>query len=94
MDVASINRVAQAPNATAPAIPVEQVAENRQVIQAVKALNRAEMFGGDNELTFSRDRETKRMVVQLVDRKTDEVISQIPPEYVLRLANGKAAKGA
>jgi uncharacterized FlaG/YvyC family protein len=26
------------------------------------------------------------MVVRVLDRKTKEVISQIPPEYVLRLA--------
>ena len=90
MDVASLNRVTQAPTAAVPAIPVEQVAENRDVVQAVKALNGSEMFGQDNELMFSRDRDTQRMVVRLVNRKTSEVVSQIPPEYVLRLAKGKA----
>jgi uncharacterized FlaG/YvyC family protein len=26
------------------------------------------------------------MLIQVVDRKTREVVSQVPPEYVLRLA--------
>ncbi len=62
-------------------------AEDRELIQAVKALNHCEMFGGDSELTFILDRETKRPVVRIVDRETREVIRQIPPEYALRLAD-------
>jgi len=68
---------------------VDKVAEKRQVIQAVKALNQSQMFGQDNELLFQRDRDTQRMVVRVVNRQTQELISQIPPEYVLRLAEGK-----
>jgi uncharacterized FlaG/YvyC family protein len=44
------------------------------------------MFGHDNELTFQRDLQTNRMVVRVVNRQTREVVSQVPPEYVLRLA--------
>jgi uncharacterized FlaG/YvyC family protein len=86
MDVTSLNRVAQTPPATVPSIPADQVAQNREVIQAVKALNGTEMFGQDNQLLFVKDRQTQRMVVRVVNKKTDEVVSQIPPEYVLRLA--------
>lgn len=91
MDVTSVNRSVPAP-ATAPAIPAEKVAENREVIQAVKALNSSEMFGQDNQLTFQKDQQTQRMVVRVVNRKTNEVISQVPPEYVLRLAEGNTPK--
>ena len=31
------------------------------------------------------DRETQRPVIEIVDRKTREVIQQVPPEYVLRV---------
>ena len=88
MDIISNNLGVKAPSAVAPApiTPVDKAAENREVIQAVKALNGSEMFGQDNELLFQRDRHTQRMVVRVVNRKTQEVISQIPPEYVLRLA--------
>jgi uncharacterized FlaG/YvyC family protein len=88
MDVTSLNRITQAPPATVPAIPAEKVAENREIIQAVKALNSTEMFGQENQLMFHKDRDSQRMVVRVVNRKTNEVVSQIPPEYVLRLADG------
>lgn len=86
MDISAMNRV-QALPVTAPAIPVDQAAENREVVQAVRALNGTEMFGQDNELLFQRDSQTQRMLIRVVNRKTKEVISQLPPEYVLRLAD-------
>jgi flagellar protein FlaG len=86
MDVTAVDRSGQVLPAPAPAIPVDQAAENRQVVQAVKALNGTEMFGHDNELTFQRDLQSKRMVIRVVNRQTKEVISQVPSEYVLRLA--------
>jgi uncharacterized FlaG/YvyC family protein len=92
MDVASVNHLTQGAPASVPTIPAEQNAENREVIQAVKALNSTEMFGEDNQLQFQRDRDTQRMVVRVVNRKTNEVISQIPPEYVLRLADDSHQK--
>jgi flagellar protein FlaG len=61
-------------------------AANREVIQAVHAVNRAELFGQGSELTFILDRNTHRPLIRIVDRKTREVIRQIPPEHVLRLA--------
>jgi uncharacterized FlaG/YvyC family protein len=90
MDVSAVGAgsIARNPPATAPAevIPTDQAAENREVVRAVKALNGTEMFGDENELTFQRDAATHRMVVRVVNRRTREVVSQIPAEYVLRLA--------
>ncbi|MBL8173132.1 MAG: flagellar protein FlaG [Bryobacterales bacterium] len=64
----------------------ERMSENRELIQAVRALNGAEVFGQSQELQFMLDRETRRPVVKMVDRKTGEVVAQIPSESVLRLA--------
>ncbi len=89
MDVSAISAAtARVPPATAPAeaIPTDQAAENREVVRAVRALNGTEMFGDENELTFQRDPTTHRMVVRVVNRVTRELVSQIPAEYVLRLA--------
>jgi uncharacterized FlaG/YvyC family protein len=90
MDVSAVSTstMARVSAATAPAevIPADQAAENREIVRAVKALNGTEMFGNENELTFQRDSVTHRMVVRVVNRTTREVVSQIPPEYVLRLA--------
>ena len=66
--------------------PTEKLAEHRELIQAVKALNATELFGQDHELTFVLDRETHRPLVRIINRKTHEVVRQIPPEYALRMA--------
>jgi flagellar protein FlaG len=81
-------------DATSPAI--EAVSEskdsiqiqtaNREVIQAVRAVNASDKLGDRNELTFSLDRRTRRPVVKIVNRSTNEVVQQIPNEEVLRLA--------
>lgn len=61
-------------------------ADQRTLIQAVKAVDATQLFGQENELTFVLDRITRRPLVRIVNRKTGEVVQQIPPEYVLRLA--------
>jgi flagellar protein FlaG len=71
--------------------PVNSVAEAKlyvppEMAQAVKAVNGAKLFGLDSELSFAMDRESKRLVVRLVDKKTRHVIRQIPAEEVLRQA--------
>jgi uncharacterized FlaG/YvyC family protein len=64
------------------------------VVQAVKALNNTEMFGQENDLVFQKDLQTQRMVIKVINRKTKDVVSQIPPDYVLRLAEDlKPGKG-
>ena len=73
---------APAPTPPAP----EQAAVNRDIVQAVQALNAAKSFGDNNELTFQLDRNTKLPVIRIVDRSTQEVVEQIPAEYILRLA--------
>ena len=55
MDITAVNR-ALAVVAEAPTIPRAKVeAENRPIIQTVKALNKTEMFGQDNQLIFQRN---------------------------------------
>jgi flagellar protein FlaG len=85
MDMSGVNHNLAAPVA-APVAPAENSAEHRDVVQAVKALNATEMFGQENQLTFQMDRQSKRMVVQVVNRQTKEVVSQIPADCVLRLS--------
>ena len=86
MEIASVQNPLVSIAATSDVQPPERKAENRELIQAVKALNGTGMFGQDRELTFQMDRQTRHMVIRIVDRKTKETISQVPPEYVLRLA--------
>ena len=86
MDITGVNGLGQAPiSAPAPVTP-EQLAENRDLVQAVKALNAAASFGENHELTFLLDRNSRLPVIRIVNKKTNELVDQIPPEYVLRLA--------
>ena len=87
MDTVSI------PQLAAPAgVPVEisapppATADQRALIQAVKAVNSTGLFGQDNELSYVLDRNTRRVAVRVVNRNTREVVRQIPAEQVLRVA--------
>ncbi|MCS7026699.1 MAG: flagellar protein FlaG [Bryobacteraceae bacterium] len=87
MDNGSISPVTFALAASlSPNQQAERRAEQREIIKAVQALNRTEFFGQSQELQFSLDRETKRPVLKIVDRQTGEVVTQVPPEHILKLA--------
>lgn len=86
MEISAINRTDPALPVTAVNVPPDIATQNRELIQAVKALNESEMFGQDEELDFQIDSATKRLVVRVLNRNTKEVITQIPPAYVLRMA--------
>lgn len=73
------------PYSSAPASS-QQNAERARIGVAIRAVNDANIFGANNELTFARDRMTQQTVIRVVDRDTHEVVAQLPPEYVLRLA--------
>jgi flagellar protein FlaG len=87
MNISSINNLAaQAGVPAETGVPRAANEDQRTLIRAVKAVNATEMFGQDNELTFFLDRNSRRAVVRIVNKKTREVVQQIPPEYVLRMA--------
>ena len=56
------------------------------VAQAVRTLNASSYFGSGNELTFVRDNDLQETILRVVNRKTQEVVLQLPADYVLRLA--------
>jgi hypothetical protein len=56
MDITAINRGATGMHAPALAIFPDKTSENRAVVQAAKALNRTEMFGGRTSCFFKRTR--------------------------------------
>jgi flagellar protein FlaG len=64
----------------------DQQAENLALVQAVQAINAAELYGEQGELSFALDRRTQRGVVRLIERKTKQVIREVPPDQVLSLA--------
>jgi len=87
MEIGKINPMTELPalSVTQPLTPQQRIEQN-QLIRAVQSVNEARLLGQSRELTFSLDRETRRPVLKIVDKETNEVIRQIPPEYVLRLS--------
>ncbi len=76
-----------------PQVAPELRPEDRELIKAVRALNATELFGEEHELAFLIDRQSRRPVVRIVDKETKEVVRQIPPEYVLRMAEDFQLRG-
>jgi len=74
-------------------VSVAEAAQRRQLLQAANSVNESGVLG-QNQLVFLLDRQTHRAVIRVVDRTTHQVVSQIPPEYVLQLAQdlGSSAK--
>jgi flagellar protein FlaG len=83
------NAVAPTTNVTEPPI-IEP--DDREAIQAIRAINVTELLGWDRELTFAIDRKTHRPMVRIINRETREIIKQIPSkefvEMIKRLQRG------
>jgi uncharacterized FlaG/YvyC family protein len=63
--------------------------EHRELIKAVAAVNSAgaqSLLGENCGLRFRVDAATRRPVIEVIDRNSDRVMFQIPPENVIRLA--------
>jgi uncharacterized FlaG/YvyC family protein len=60
----------------------------RELVQAVRKLNKADylLLGEGNELRLAVDPVTKKPVIKAVNRASQQVLFQIPPESALRLA--------
>jgi uncharacterized FlaG/YvyC family protein len=52
----------------------------RDIVTAVHELNKSELMGQGRQLSFTRDPETRRPVIQIIDQSTGDVIDQIPSE--------------
>jgi uncharacterized FlaG/YvyC family protein len=64
----------------------EDIARNREIARAIQIINDRKVLGPGSELRFAVDRETGRGLIRIVDRVTNEVLNQIPPEQVIRMA--------
>ncbi len=65
--------------------PVAQGRNNQvqpeELLNQIKAITEDGLFG----VRFEQDMDSNELIVKIVDRKTDEVIRQIPPEELLNL---------
>ncbi|HVO99242.1 MAG TPA: flagellar protein FlaG [Bryobacteraceae bacterium] len=89
MNISSISSIACQVNATtasARSQPKPPTQDQKALIQAVKAVNTAEMFGQENEVTFKIDRTAGIAVVRVVNKKTGALVQEIPSEQILKMA--------
>jgi flagellar protein FlaG len=72
----------EGPQGTSP----EQAAKNRELLKAIHTINEGGGVGPSSELRFAFHPETGQPLIKIVDRVTNEVITQVPPEVTLRAA--------
>jgi uncharacterized FlaG/YvyC family protein len=68
------------------AAPAFSPSANREVATAVQTLNQNGTAGPGREFSIAIDGKTKVPVVRIVDSNTNELIEQIPSQYILDLA--------
>ena len=86
MDISAISTAGHVAPVADVQLNPQQRAERVALVQAVRLVNDAQSFGPTSEVTFSLDRTTNKPIMRIVDRETKEVIAQLPPEYLLRMA--------
>jgi flagellar protein FlaG len=86
MEIHQTQRLVQVPDALDVVNVEKRTPEQKGLIEAVATVNKSGLLSQDKELTFLMDRDTGRPVIRVVNRKTKEVVQQIPPEYVLDVA--------
>jgi len=61
-------------------------ARNRSVSAAVKLLNDSAPAGSLHEFSIAIDPTTRQAIVRVIDRATNELVEQLPSEYLLQVA--------
>jgi uncharacterized FlaG/YvyC family protein len=91
MNTSSISNLSSQLTASQPA-PPKPTEDQKALIQAVTAVNNANMLGEENELTFKIDRAAGIAVVRIINRKTGELVQEIPNEQVLKMAEESSGR--
>ena len=60
----------------------ESQVQSEELLQQIKSLTQDGLYS----VRFEQDSGTKELVVQVVDKDTDKLIRQIPPEELLKLS--------
>jgi len=90
MNISSIS--GHANTAMQPAALKPPTQEQKALIQAVRTVNASGLMGQENELTFIIDRAAQIAVVRIVNKKTGELVQQIPNEQVLKMAEESSGR--
>ena len=83
---AAVNLAAEKSAAAKSGVSQETTTARRALATAARVVNTSEVLGQQNELVFSLDPASHRVVAQIVDRATQKLVEQVPAEYILRIA--------
>jgi hypothetical protein len=83
MGIGPVNRVAIGTNGT-PGLEELGVTYG-QLVMAVRSLNQSDRLGGRRELRLRRQG-NERVLVELLDRETGEILGELPPGDVVQMA--------
>jgi flagellar protein FlaG len=90
MNISSISNLAStlstSSSQASQSLPKPPGPDQKALLQAVKTVNNAKMFGEENELTFKIDPKAGLAIVRIVNRQTGDLVAQIPTEDVLKMA--------
>jgi uncharacterized FlaG/YvyC family protein len=88
MDIRPISSVGSGAimGTTTTSTPSNSDVQVRQVIAAIHDMNKSELMGEGRQVSFARDPDTHKPVIQIIDESTGEVLDQLPPESFLKLA--------
>jgi uncharacterized FlaG/YvyC family protein len=93
MNISSISNLSSHLSAFTQAAPKPPPSEDQKaLLQAVKVVNAAHLFGQDNEVTFIIDRAANIAVVRIVNKNTGELVQQIPNEQILKMAEESSGR--
>ncbi len=92
MNTSSISNLSFQLAAASQPAPPKPTEDQKALIQAVRAVNNANMLGEENELTFKIDRAAGIAVVRIINRKTGELVQEIPNEQVLKMAEESSGR--
>ena len=92
MNISSIGNLASHLSASTQGTPKPPGEDQRALLQAVKAVNAAQLFGQENEVTFIIDRAANIAVVRIVNKDTGELVEQIPSEQMLKMAEESSGR--
>jgi uncharacterized FlaG/YvyC family protein len=93
VNILSVSNLASHLSASTQGAPKPAPGEDqRALLQAVKAVNAAQLFGQENEVTFIIDRAVNIAVVRIVNKDTGELVDQIPNEQMLKMAEESSGR--
>jgi len=91
-NISAISTPASQFGAPSPLNPVRSNDQQRALLQAASTVNAAQVLGPDNEITFRVDPKAQQVIVRIVNSKTGDLVSQIPQEYLLKMAEEVSGK--